>query len=159
MVPIKLAYHGSCHYNSIKTEDHLNDGILQQRFGEYERGISADYSECKRKRELYRDQFAQTSCLDEAVKSIVDAEQELKQNEDLNEEFMRMAETDQMLDEIEQHEIRQLQLQAEEARLREELQQIEARELESARKQSLQDMRFREEAWVQGIREQGFSDE
>ena len=28
VLPIKLAYHGSCHYNSIKDENHMQDGIL-----------------------------------------------------------------------------------------------------------------------------------
>lgn len=50
ITPIKLAYHGSCHYNSIKPEDKLDQGILESRFGEYERTITGDYTECKRKR-------------------------------------------------------------------------------------------------------------
>ena len=34
--PIRIAYIGQCHYNSIKLNDRVNIGMMTTKFGEYE---------------------------------------------------------------------------------------------------------------------------
>ena len=69
-----------------------------------------------------------------------------------------MCQTDIMINQIEQAQLKEVQLKEEEERIKEQLRQIEAKEIQEIKRQSLRDVKL-EQQWIQMFHEHGFSDE
>ena len=169
--PIRLAYVGFCHYNSIKKKDLVNSGLLETPFGQLQNNFSASYSQNYTNLNLsrYREFFSHSNAIDYVLSEKVEAED--RKEDDLAERLqdfeskevsraLEMSETQNILEQIEKSEIQQIQNKLEKEQLEEEMRRIEERQIEIARQLSKKTKKEGEHMrpdWFNGLISQGYS--
>ena len=76
--PMRLAYIGSCHYNSIKRRNQETVALLGSKFGEYENAFLTSYIESKESEAYWinknRDKFSHFNPLEMTIEERIESE-------------------------------------------------------------------------------------
>ncbi len=135
--PLKVAYIGFSHYNSINHVDHLNEGVMESAFGEFEKAFMNQIELNKERSENFkrnRTQFSHCTTIEDSLEERFEAqvreykpiEKDIEELEEMEvSEALKESENKHLEEQIFDSELREIQSREEEAKLAEEIKRIE----------------------------------